>query len=227
MKLSRILGLLVIALLAAPFAFADGGLVNMQFGYVNGAQDGTYYVSPYYGTMNNQPVTLFCDDVRNEVTWGETWTANVTNLGAAIANSSFGNTRGSLVYSNPALEYEAAAYLASEIATTSLTDQTDLVALQYALWNVLDPGYISSNSGLAWTDYTTAMALAQNGQTNLNFSNFEIVTNGGPDFPLALSGPKQVQEFIIMTPEPGTLVLMLSGMLALALLAIARARLAV
>jgi len=42
------------------------------------------YVSPYYGTMNGAPVTLFCDDVLHEVNFGQTWTANVTNLGTAI-----------------------------------------------------------------------------------------------------------------------------------------------
>jgi hypothetical protein len=39
---------------------------------------------------------------------------------------------------------------------------------------------------------------------------FEAVTNSGP---LTLTG--QVQEFIVQTPEPGTLALLICGMLAL------------
>jgi hypothetical protein len=57
-------------------------------------------VSPYVGTMNGQTVALFCDGVLHEVNFGETWTANVTNLGAAIATTTlttngFANTRAS------------------------------------------------------------------------------------------------------------------------------------
>jgi hypothetical protein len=63
--------------------------VTMVFQNVNGTNDGQYYVSPYTGTMNGQMVTLFCDDVLNEVNFGQTWQANVTNLGTAIQNSDF------------------------------------------------------------------------------------------------------------------------------------------
>jgi len=45
-------------------------------------------------------------------------------------------------------------------------------------------------------------------------SQFAIITNVGP---LRLTG--QVQEFIIRTPEPGTLALLLCGLFAVALLA--------
>ena len=61
----------------------------MVFQGVNGANDGQYYVSPYYGTLNGQTVTLFCDDILNEVNFGQTWQANVTNLGT----NNFSQTR--------------------------------------------------------------------------------------------------------------------------------------
>ena len=43
----------------------------------------------------------------------------------------------------------------------------------------------------------------------VDLDNFEIVTKCGP---LTLTG--QVQEFIVPTPEPGTLALLICGMLA-------------
>ena len=54
------------------------------------------------------------------------------------------------------------------------------------------------------------LLLASEDYGTINLNNFEIVTNCGP---LALTG--QVQEFIVQTPEPGTLALLICGMLAL------------
>jgi len=69
-------------------AKADGP-VYMKFEGVNGANDGQFYVSPYFGSMNGQQVALFCDDIINEVSFGQTWWATVTNLGS----NDFSNTR--------------------------------------------------------------------------------------------------------------------------------------
>jgi hypothetical protein len=59
-------------LILIPVAHADGGPATMVFKSVNGVNDGQYYVSPYSGTMNGQTVTLFCDDVLNDVNFGQT-----------------------------------------------------------------------------------------------------------------------------------------------------------
>jgi hypothetical protein len=110
MKVARLLGFLLAALMLIPMAHADGP-VTMVFQNVNGANDGQYYVSPYTGTMNGQTVTLFCDDVLNDVNFGQTWRANVTNLGTAIQSNDFSQTRyggvpSSLVYGNAARSYQ-------------------------------------------------------------------------------------------------------------------------
>lgn len=206
MKLGRLLGLLVLAMILVPFAYADGP-VQMVFQNVNGANDGQYYVSPYYATMNGQPVTLFCDDILNEVNFGQKWWANVTNLGTAVGTNNFSQTRygsvaGSAVLGNPALAYEEAAWLTTQFAS----NPNDLVNLQYALWDIMNPG-ARGNGNL---DVQNWLWLASQNYGTINLSNFEIVTNCGP---LTLTG--QVQEFIVQTPEPGTLALLLCGMLAL------------
>jgi hypothetical protein len=179
---------------------------------VNGANDGQYYVSPYYGTMSygtmsGQTVTLFCDDIMNDITVGQSWSANVTNLGTAVNTNNFSQTRygsvaGSLVLSNPALAYEEAAWLTTQFAS----HPGDLVNLQYALWDIMNPGVRGNGN----PDVQNWLLLASEDYGTINLSNFEILTNVGP---LTLTG--QEQEFIVRTPEPGTLVLLICGMLAL------------
>jgi hypothetical protein len=206
MKFARLLGLLMVGMFLVPFAYADGP-VTMVFGGVNGANDGQYYVSPYFGTMNGQTVTLFCDDIINDVNFGQTWQANVTNLATAVNNNDFSQTRygsvtGSAVLGNPAMAYEEAAWLTTQFAS----NPNDLVNLQYALWDIMNPGV----RGTGKMDVQNWLLLAWENYGTINPSNFEIVTNTGP---LTLTG--QVQEFIVPTPEPATLALLICGMLAI------------
>src|SRR5712692_9737287 len=207
MKFVRLLGLFLVGMFLVPFAYAVGP-VSMVFTGVYGANDGQYYVSPYYGTMNGQSVTLFCDDIINEVNFGQKWWANVTNLATAVNTNNFSQTRygsvtGSAVLGNPALAYEEAAWLTTQFASKP----GDLVNLQYALWDIMNPG--ARGNGNA--DVQNWLLLASQNYGTINLSDFGIVTNTGP---LTLTG--QVQEFIIRTPEPGTLALLLCGMLVLA-----------
>jgi len=210
MKFARLLGLLIVGMILVPFAYADGP-VTMVFQGVNGANDGQYYVSPYYGTMTSptgtQTVTLFCDDILNEVNFGQTWQANVTNLATAVNTNNFSQTRygsvlRSAVLGNPAMAYEEAAWLTTQFAS----NPGDLVNLQYALWDIMNPGL----RGTGNADVQNWLFLASQNYGAINLSNFEIVTNVGP-----LTLTCQVQEFIVPTPEPGTLALLICGMLAL------------
>ena len=205
MKFARLLGFLMVGMFLVPFAYADGS-VPMVFGTVNGVNDGQYYVSPYYGTMNGQPVTLFCDDIINEVSFGQMWDANVTNLATAVNTNNFSQTRyggvtTSAVYGNATMAYEEAAWLTTQFAS----NPGDLVNLQYALWDIMNPGARGSGD----MDVQTWLMRASQNYDTINLSDFEIVMNCGP---LMLTG--QVQEFIVQTPEPGTLALLICGMLA-------------
>jgi len=206
MRFARVIGFLIVALMVVPFAKADGP-VSMVFVGVNGANDGQYYVSPYTGTMNGQTVVLYCDDILNDVNFNQKWWANVTNLGTAVSTSDFSQTRygsaaGSAVLGNPSLAYEEAAWLTTQFAA----NPGDLVNLQYALWDIMNPGV----RGATNTDVQNWLLLASENYSTVNLNNFEIVTNCGP---ISLTG--QVQEFIVQTPEPGTLALLLCGMLLL------------
>jgi hypothetical protein len=52
MKVARLLGFLLAALILIPMAHADGGPVTMVFKSVNGVNDGQYYVY-HAGTNRN------------------------------------------------------------------------------------------------------------------------------------------------------------------------------
>jgi hypothetical protein len=130
---------------AAPAAVADQTPVTMTFVGVNGINDGAYYVSPYYATMSSNgqttPVTLFCVDFNNEVTWNQTWQANVTPLGASdLSNTRFGNSADAAILSGtdpssytPAQLYEQAAWLTTQFNQFLFTNPSQVVALQYAI----------------------------------------------------------------------------------------------
>lgn len=221
MKFSGVMWVLAAILFITPLAHADG-TTTMQFTGVNGANNGVYYVSPYAGTMNYgtssaQSVVLFCDDINNEVSMGQVWSANVTSLASADSSGNFNNTRygnplvntglGSNPYaSSAAILYEEAAWLVTQFAS----HPGDYVSLQYALWNLMSPTNASSGSlsfmGTDGVSVAQWLAMAAAGYTNVNPANFQIVTNVGP---LGYTG--QVQEFIIRTPEPATILLLLVG----------------
>src|SRR6267378_6832843 len=217
MSASRAMWILAALFFITPLAHADG-TTTMQFTGVNGANNGVYYVSPYTGTMNYgtssaQAVVLFCDDINNEVSFNQVWTANVTSL----ASGNFTNTR----YGNPlvntglstnpyassaAMLYQEAAWLVTQFSS----HPGDYVSLQYALWNLMSPnnptaGALSfkNSDGITVEQW---LALAAAGYTTINPANFKILTNIGT---VAYSG--QVQEFMVMTPEPATFLLMLVG----------------
>ena len=211
MKVARLLGFLLAALILIPMAHADGNPVTMVFQDVNGANDGQYYVSPYTGTMGPQTVTLFCDDVLNEVNFGQTWQANVTNLGSAIQNHDFSQTRyggvtSSLVYNNAAQTYQEAAWLTTQFGSNT----SNYKDLQYALWFLMNPNLTKYDTAAAqsWLDMAGA------DYTSIDPNNFLIITNtSSANNPLALTG--QVQEFLVVTPEPGTFAMVACAMLAL------------
>jgi len=216
MKSVRLLIFAVAAFCFVPFAHADGP-VNMVFTGVNGANDGVYYVSPYTGTMNGQTVVLFCDDIKNDVHIGQKWTANVTNLGTALSsvngfsNTRYGGVSGSPVFSTASIAYQEAAWLTTQFAS----HPNDFVSLQYALWDIMNPGAEPTSYGnvASWLKQAAA------NYSSINASDFSIVTNTGK---LSLTG--QVQEFVVHTPEPGSLALLVCGLLAFAAFTIVRSR---
>ena len=202
MRLRKLWLALPILLLAAS---VQANPVTMQFTGVNGVNNGHYYVSPYYGTLNGAPVTLFCVDIANEVNWNQIWQANLSTItnGSNLSNTRYGGLTGGLTL------YQQAAWLITQFPTHT----SDYVNLQYALWNLFNPSLAPDSAGSnAW------LALAAANFGSVNFANFRVVTNVAPVYRTG-----QVQEFIIIVPppsnqvpEPATLALFGTGLAAMA-----------
>ena len=208
MNLSKAMWSFALLLVMTPLAHADG-TTTMLFTGVNGANNGVYYVSPYTGVMNlgssnAQPVALFCDDINNEVYVGEIWQANVTSMATGnLSNTRYGNSsvNPNLGGTSPQTLYEEAAWIVSQFASHS----GDYVSLQYALWDLMTPNAEpTSYANADGIQVSQWLSWASADYTQINPANFSIVTNVGP---LAYTG--QVQEFIVSTPEPAAIVLML------------------
>ncbi|MGA8222830.1 MAG: PEP-CTERM sorting domain-containing protein [Candidatus Acidiferrales bacterium] len=210
--------LFLVFVFAVPAALADATPVTMTFVGVNGINDGAYYVSPYTGNMsfNGQSslVTLFCDDFNNDVTWNQVWQANVTPLSSSdLSNTRYGNPQdvALLLGTDPyygtysaAQLYAQAAWLTTQFNQYMLTNPAEVIALQYAIWDLFDANAPTNSAAQAW------ILLAEQNSGSVDLNNFEIVTNVGP---LRLTG--QVQEFIVPTPEPATFALLSAALLAM------------
>ncbi|MBZ5577625.1 MAG: PEP-CTERM sorting domain-containing protein [Acidobacteriia bacterium] len=173
-------------------------------------------------TISGVAMQVLCDDFTTDVNIGDFWQAHVTNMsqlnGTTLQTQLKFDTSGSATAASQLQDYMTVAYLAQQImainqSTPAGAYQAEI--LSFAMWGVFDPTTIDPNGPLSghWIkngDLTLAQAdlaaaqAAVVGKTGADFSNVSIYTPS----PLTAS-----QEYIVVTPEPGTF-----GMLALCLL---------
>ena len=193
--------------LALVAATATSALGQSHFTFVNG---GTvtgfgYYVGTYNGVMApSTPVGLNCVDFFHHIHNGQQWDAHLTSLAGA---SSLANTRLGL---QSALSiYQQAAWLVTQYSA----NPSSIPDIQATIWNLVSGGGPTPSSS-SW------LTAAQTNYASINYNEFFVVTD------VNKSDPASAQEFIVWdkggdittntTPEPGTVILLATGLLGLA-----------
>jgi PEP-CTERM motif len=221
----KILGLLTILLGMATMALplrADTAMTLTSAGMGN-VLDGAY-TSPYTGTVGgiaNTPV--ICDDFADDSYVGESWSATVSTVASLAGNVKWG------AEPNAQQNYEIAAWLAEELLSTSNTAASEDIS--FAIWLSLDPGAVETYLTSTYPDAGTLTAaqgwinsaeneIATRNLTAADFANVFVYTpvagsavncNGGH---CPANSP---QEFLVVTtPEPGSALLLLLGLVGTA-----------
>jgi hypothetical protein len=197
-------------LLFAPTALADTAGMLLTGAGNNGSLGGVD-IGPYTATINGVSTSVICDDYDDESYVNETWTANVTTL------SSLGGTKWVDLGNSTSL-YEEAAWLSIKLLSAGPGQAGDI---QFAIWALFEPNALNGLSAgdqadvWCWIDAAEAQTFSSG-----EFSNVLIYTANMTD-PIRCDGNycanTPPQEFIVVTPEPSQLVLVLTALLAVAM----------
>lgn len=212
MKIFAALILAALIVLAAPAALADGSstltLTNPGSNVMGGVYVGPYTFTATSGGQQSQ-VLLVCDDFTDDVFTGESWQA-VTSTIPSLTNAQFAGLS----------QYEQVAYLTQQMFA-NINNPQAVADIQWAIWDIFDPG-ISSNdpfgtiSAADQNNIAGWLAAAQTNAANGDYADVLVFT------PLAGTQPPQFgppQEYVTVTPEPGTLALFGIGLVTFGVIA--------
>lgn len=196
--ITKILLLTCLVFVGTRSSYADS--VSMYLNSVGGATNSTntYYIYPYYFNINGSSTLtpLMCVLFDNEVTLGETWSATLTPITKASTflaqeDAYLFSLLGHSAYSADDIQ-EAVWFLSTnnKNAVTMTTNDVALLANANAAVNAADAG------GYAGFD---------NGQYSLYIANAGSQPSG--------AGTPQNYIGLSPVPEPGSVVLLGSGML--------------
>lgn len=202
---------------------ASASTVTMKFDGTGGNSSGGVQTYPYYFTIGSSKteVPLLCVSFQDQITQGETWTADVYAIGTSQTLTGLTLT-----------EQEEDAYLDSVILAKGASS-TAVTDAQWAAWVVGDSSllttqYLEQHLGLSSgtvssidSDITTALAFVDNSKTDLAsdpsfYAGYELYVPiagsqpWGDGLPQTFIGPAPI------VPEPSSLILFGSGLLSAA-----------
>jgi hypothetical protein len=212
--------LILVVLLMCGSVYVFAGPEEFTFlGWNDGNwQNGYPYFITENGGGNDAIIDAMCDDYVHGGMPGDQWDANITDLGSNnIQLTRFNNLAGpNALY--PLMLYDEAGWLLLETQDFS---NSNWMEMNSAVWNIFDPAAPCDSTCQQWL--TAAQNEAKIGFPGVDFNQVYIVTPVNQHDP----DPNSMQEFMYIgqdpagsqqgqtTPEPGTLVLMGTGVLAL------------
>jgi hypothetical protein len=160
---------------------------------VNGQSAGEFYVSPYTVLLGTEALTVYCDDVLDEVSVGQSWDVNVLS-GLSTAGALYASA-----------DYPVLFWLAAQ------DTPANYITTQEAMWTETDPGF----SG-ATADSNALLATAQADAGSVDLAGWDVLT------PVVPGGQEFLVDAVTVAPEPGTTSLIGFGLLAVGILKIRR-----
>jgi hypothetical protein len=210
---SLALAALAVSLCAGRVAAQETENFSFLNGYVEppGVGYSGVYVGPYTAQVLSLPgqpiIDVFCVDYYHDITPGTQWTGYVENLGTSNLSLTRLAGEGSASVQKSYLE---AAWLASQFATQPQTDWGDI---DYAIWYLTSPASDSFPETAGATPWVND-AIAN--YSSVNAADWEVITD--VDAWTCASGTCTytnggTQEYLTeVTPEPGTLLLLGTGL---------------
>ncbi|MGH9715121.1 MAG: PEP-CTERM sorting domain-containing protein [Candidatus Acidiferrales bacterium] len=211
--------LLVVA--AAVLAFAPSAKADSVMTLTGAGNNPAFdvYVGPYTATINGTSTPVICDDFAHESFVGESWNASVINLGTLSTGAPSFNT-------GTAGNYSEAAWLTLQLL--GAPNNSEATAIQYAIWDMFDPtgvssylagfsggtSFLSDSTNMNGVDYWLNQA-AGSSLSASEMSDFLIYMPTSCISGQCLTGSGLPQQFIVHTPEPSAILMLLMGLGAL------------
>lgn len=148
-------------------------------------------IGPYTLLINGQDYSALCVAFFDTSHVNDTWNAYITQIGSGNFSNTYNPTEGQ--------EYKEDAYVMSQI----LKPGADRTGLQEAAWDIMAYDITNSSYKYLIGDNSYIDAALANYAT-MNFTGYEIVSDTTKD---------GEQEFLVATPEPGSLLLFGMGLM--------------